>query len=271
VPTRFWNSKKYRCKKDREYKEAEIINKKLDNWENLLRKVAEQFEVQITPPDLVQYKKAISNLLDLRSGKQTQGFVDFAVRYMAECDKKPDTKKKYKVAISPCRNMKSGKYNTAIQKYRLCLFFVVQVPHDKKTFSAKGETKHYAKNTIGSVTRSILIFFNDARRLGLHNLTVVDCPVEEEEVDSIYLSVDELIQLHSLEITPETVRTKLKEDPRECNIHKRIQSLIDNRDRFLIGAFTAMRFGDYSGLSELRSTDQFISKRTSKTVFNIIY
>ncbi|MDR0606203.1 MAG: tyrosine-type recombinase/integrase, partial [Bacteroidales bacterium] len=50
----------------------------------------------------------------------------------------------------------------------------------------------------------------------------------------------------------------------------KIEALNDNKDRFLIGAFTAMRYGDYSGLENLKHTDKFITKRTKKTGIKVV-
>jgi len=54
------------------------------------------------------------------------------------------------------------------------------------------------------------------------------------------------------------------------NLHRKIESLTDARDRFLIGAFTAMRFSDYGNIDGLKSTDDFISKRTEKTGTKVV-
>ena len=271
VVTRFWNPKKYRCKKDREYKEAEVINERLEMWEQLLSTTAKQFEAKILAPELSVFKEAVAAELNKDSEKPGGGLVDFAIKHRAECSKSLWTKKKYGVTIKHLQD-----YEHATRKkiqfgdvnygfYNLFRSYLLN-----KTFEVAGEKKQYAKNAVGSILQNTLVFFNEARRAGLHDNTVKDFKIDSEEVDTMYLSTDELIRLHRLEITPEVLSEKFGEIDRESNLSRRIQSLIDNKDRFLIGAFTAMRFGDYSGLSELRSTDQFISKRTSKTGAKVI-
>ena len=56
----------------------------------------------------------------------------------------------------------------------------------------------------------------------------------------------------------------------EGGIERMITSLQDCRDRFLIGAFTALRFRDYSILSGLKHSDAFITKTSHKTAVKTI-
>ena len=116
-----------------------------------------------------------------------------------------------------------------------------------------------------------MFFFNEARRAKYHNLIAEGFKKDIEEVDNIYLTVDELKTLHNLIIDENLLLSKLGctfSSTKELNA--KITELNDCKDVFLIGAFTAMRYGDYSGIENIRSSDKTISKRTQKTGARVV-
>ncbi|MDR2361829.1 MAG: hypothetical protein LBD91_03790, partial [Prevotellaceae bacterium] len=68
VKVRFWNQQKCRCRAEREYPEARPINERLDEWENLLKSVAKEYEIKIVVPDQSDFKAAVEEALRRRSG-----------------------------------------------------------------------------------------------------------------------------------------------------------------------------------------------------------
>jgi hypothetical protein len=83
--------------------------------------------------------------------------------------------------------------------------------------------------------------------------------------EQIYLTTDEMIRLHHLNITEDLIVEKLdKFIERSNDLQRKIDALNDNiiNDCFLISAFTAMHYGDCSGIENLKHTDK--TKRTKK-------
>jgi hypothetical protein len=65
---------------------------------------------------------------------------------------------------------------------------------------------HYTKNYIGTVFKNISMFMNKSSKKKIHNFLGhkdEDFKVEKEEVDAIYLNVDELQKMHNLVFTEE--------------------------------------------------------------------
>jgi hypothetical protein len=84
-----------------------------------------------------------------------------------------------------------------------------------------------------------------AKRNYAVNFSFEEIRIEYEDSDSVYLSIDELIKLHQL---------KLKGEPEIIC------------DLFLVGAFSGMRYSDYSKLTEKYNiVGNNIQKKTKKT------
>jgi hypothetical protein len=185
-------------------------------------------------------------------GKRTKQYYDTTIKVLAEYEKQ------YRVRLK-FEHITTEFYNS-FRNYLL-----------QKTYEIKKVKRNYTKNTIGGFVKNTLVFFNEANRAGYHNFNVKGFKIEQEDVDNIYLTTEELIRLHNLDITEELIIEKLdKIIERGSDLRRKIDALNDNKDRFLVGAFTAMRFGDYSGLDSLKSTDKFISKRTKKTGAKVV-
>jgi len=276
VRTRFWNKEKYRCRTERSYPEAPHINERIEEWESLLKGIAKNYEAKIITPAPSDFKEAVEQALRVRNGnadgEKSPYLLDFAARYKTTCSKSERTKKNYGVVIEQLRG-----YEKRVKKRLKFEHVTPEFYHSirnyllQKTYEIQGEKRHYTKNTIGGFLKNILVFFNEARHAGYHNLMVEGFKIEQEEVDNIYLTADELIKLHNLTITDNLIVEKLDHVvERGSDLQRKMDALNDNKDRFLIGAFTAMRYGDYSGLENLRSTDKVISKRTQKTGAKVV-
>jgi hypothetical protein len=276
VRTRFWNQQKCRCRTDREYPEARHINERLDEWENLLKEIAKGYEIKIVAPDIHDFKNAIERALNIRSGitdgEKTHYLIEFAENYKQNCSKNNPTKKNYGVTIEHLLRYEK-KFKTRLKFEHITLDFYNSLRNYllQQTYEKNGEKRHYAKNSIGAVIKNLRLFFNEARRAGHHNFILEGFKVEQEEIDNIYLTTEELVRLHNLNITTELIFKKLNIDIKQhIDLQRKITALNDNKDRFLIGAFTAMRYGDYSGLENLKHTDKFITKRTQKTGAKVV-
>jgi len=88
-------------------------------------------------------------------------------------------------------------------------------------------------NYFGKTIKDVKLFMGEAKALGLHDNTTYEANTfikTQEETDAVYLNVDQLEKIHQL---------NLSEHP----------SLDNARDLFLLGAWTGLRFQDYSVLA----------------------
>lgn len=105
--------------------------------------------------------------------------------------------------------------------------------------------KGYKPNMQGQIIKCLKAMMNEAYKRGYHkNEAFREFSKPKEEVQNIYLTLDELDRIYSLPLTG-------------------IQAMV--RDLFLLGCHTAMRFGDYSRLTHWDVQGDFISLRTQKT------
>jgi len=114
------------------------------------------------------------------------------------------------------------------------------------------EEKNLAKNTIGKHIKTLKIFLNDGYHQGLHNNLEFRHPKFKklkEKVKKIYLNETELQRINNLVLG-----------------HPKLDLI---RDLFLIGAYTGLRYSDYSQLKEenFRKTAEglFLDVITRKT------
>lgn len=107
----------------------------------------------------------------------------------------------------------------------------------------------YSANTVGKHIKNLKVFMREASERRLTNNTEFlkkRFKVPKEEIDNIYLSEEEILRLHHLD---------LREN----------QNLRFARDLFIVGCYTGLRFSDFSQLKKENIRDGKISVRTQKT------
>ena len=112
------------------------------------------------------------------------------------------------------------------------------------------ENKEYSINMQGSQTKHLKAVMNEAFKRKLHNNLEFKMFVKpSENVDNVYLSLEEYDKLYTLEL-------------------KGIREVA--RDLFLLGCYTAMRVSDYSRLSLNDIRDGFIHIEQKKTKDKVV-
>lgn len=128
----------------------------------------------------------------------------------------------------------------------------------------------YSDNYFGSLIKIIKQVYREAREVDhLHALngtahkgfiTVM------KESDPIFLTVNELMRLHRLELTKQLIQEEWPTLLTDKEIQRRIETCDLVRNRFLIGAFSGLRVSDFSRLADTDITDDgLILLRTRKT------
>lgn len=119
-------------------------------------------------------------------------------------------------------------------------------------------SKNYKQNTIGRAIKSLKLIMKVAYKEGIHNNEIFkdeDFKAVTEDVDNIYLTVEELQALYNLDLSKDKVKERA-------------------RDLFLIGCYTAQRFSDYSRFrpEHIKTTGNgtkvidIVTKKTKKRV-----
>lgn len=121
--------------------------------------------------------------------------------------------------------------------------------HDDFTRFLTGDPLLLSANTVGSHIKRIKAVMADAVERRITDNTAFKSRLfikQSEDADTIYLSVSELNELQSLD---------LSQSPRLENV----------RDLFLVGAYTGLRFSDLSNLTTRNLDNGFIKVKQAKT------
>ena len=272
VVTKYWNDKNYRCRTVRDYPEAAHINIRLNDWANLIEEAINSFGLITPTPKMLRDK--IDEVLRTRNieaggvieNVDDQLLVTFAEKYREKSTKSDRTKKGYTTTINKLKEFEK-EYKIKLRFIDIDIDFYNQFKNwmlNATYVKRKGEAPiHYTKNYIGALFKNITLFMNESKGK-IHDFTGFidkDFKSEKEETDSIYLTQDEIQKIYDLDITEELLR---KHGYKNQNLISTINSLLEERDRFLLGCFTALRHSDYSRLDNLHFKEDIIRIWTIK-------
>lgn len=121
-------------------------------------------------------------------------------------------------------------------------------------FVAYLNRKGLSLNTVGDNIKKLKAVMSSAMELGYHNNTAFKgkhFTKPGEDPDNIYLSIKELKQIQSLDLSGQ-------------------KSLDKVRDLFLIGCYTGLRFSDFSKLTTRNIADGYLNVQQTKTGDNVV-
>lgn len=261
VKEKYWNEKAQRAREVKGYNDAYIINGRLDTVAKAMQDVSERFIATARIPTGKEFSTAVDNELNPgRASAQSELLTDFIERYYPTLTKAKNTVKGYITTLNALKEFEKDR-RIRIQ------FSDVNMELYNELLKWSG-TKNHSINTHGDLVKNIKVFFKAARANGLHELFIPDDFTNvSADSDSIYLNEDELKKITDLVINEKLIleHYKLVIVNVTGNVDRAIKSLVDCRDRFMIGAYTAMRFIDYSMLKGLKSDDQYIAHISEKT------
>lgn len=193
-----------------------------------------------------------------------QYIVSFAIKYRADSDKSKNTKKSYQTTINKLIEFEK-KYKVKLRFSDIDTNFYNKF---KKwlldsTYSKSGTEIHYTRNYIGTVFKNISKFMTVSQGK-LHEFRGHqddEFIVESEDTDSIYLTSEEIQRIYDLQITEDLLRAN---GYKNRNLKTTIRSLSEERDRFLLGCYTALRHSDYSRLDNIHFGENIIRIWTIK-------
>ena len=262
VVSKFWNNRNYRLRVTSSYPEAIGINDKLDAWNSLLDDVFASLSVGAIQPTQDEFKLAVARKIKQISedNNESKMLTTYAENWIDTTSRAKRTLIRHTTVLNILKKWEKSNKKICFDDVNMQLYNTL-----KKYFEAQS----YSVNTIGENFKCIKVWMDDALDAGLHNnhgYKNKDFRVISEESDSIYLSMEELERLNNLKINDEIIiQYYPKIIKNKKNIERRILSLTDVRDRFLIGAFTALRFQDFSTLVNINLDTNVISVRNIKT------
>ena len=266
VPVKQWNARTKRVRVTQQTTENSIINDRLDEWEKAADRTVNHFKKFKSVPTS---KEFLSRLDQERWGKRDLDstlLVPYFDRYV--------------------ERYTGVRTNGQIKHYKTCkktfaefeAFIGKPIRFDDvdmefyRRFIAWFNTKDYSINYLGEKIKMLKIILNEARDIDhLHTndaYLVKGFVTPQGETDTIYLSEDELLQIYHADISPETVAA-IMEDKRPHNVARKVEAMRKARDMFLIGAFTGLRYSDYSRLKPQNFGDGVLRSRNKKTGISI--
>lgn len=261
-----WSDKKKRAKVTASTSENEIINESIELWEAASKKTIAYFKEKTYIPTADEFFSVLSSnrYQDKTTVRMTvvQYFDLYIERY------KPIRAYNRLKQIKLIRGLLE-RYESNIGRK---LYFEDIDMNFYGAFSKWFYQFGYSVNYFGSAIRILKAVMVEARDQDkLHNNTAIhgkNFMAPTSETDSIYLTEDELLKLHHLDITAELI-TEIYPDLPKNKIQPRIRAYSKARDIFLIGAFTGLRVSDYARLKEMNITDT-IRIQTVKTGAKVV-
>lgn len=266
VPVRFWNQNKQEARFTKEFPHAATINLKLKNWETVIMMAWQKIDTGLKPPDQLELRNEIKKIIHADDGNK-QSLLAYAQVWIAEA--KPS--KQHTTALNIIKKYEKEK-KTVISFMDIDEKFYMGLKRwleaiERIDPQTKRITYGYSVNSIGSIIKTIKTWMKNALAEKLHTnyeyrkaLKVIS-----EDADAIYLSIDELIKIYNVTIDYDLIFDHFPELIKTPHlIQRRVESLINVRNRFLIGAFSAMRYQDYKDIV-ISLSDGTISRRNLKT------
>lgn len=136
--------------------------------------------------------------------------------------------------------------------------------------------KGYSLNFLGTVVKSIKVAYRDARDVdGLHDLHETEkrgFSSANVAAKTIYLSLAELQRIADLEITPQSFVAAYPNSANNAgvNIERKIKALEVVRNKFLLGAYTALRVSDFNYLRDVHIDGGYFRVTTQKTGAHVV-
>lgn len=268
IPVKLWNNTKKRAKATADYSYGSILNDVLDKWEAAALRAMSHFKEYYYPPvpeeffahlDKEYYKDDAAAPEDILLSEYMQTYI---ARY------------------------KSVRSHTTINKYTTTLNKLKEYEKEKRKrlrfenvnidfyndFQNWFYRQGYSDNYFGAIIKVIKQAYREARLVDkLHNYDYIehkDFVTTRKDSENIYLTEEELMKIHRLEITPSLVLEHFP-DLSTHRVEQKIKSLLQVRDRFLIGAYTGLRVSDFGRLNEM-NIGKHIRMKTVKTGENTV-
>lgn len=272
---KFWNPQKQRVRVCRGNLTANRVNDLLAHWHSAATKVVSQFRGAPVVPSSDVIFDAVDRIFYAEEGvfpvegldPHMQNGTVYFTRYL-ESYLERYMSVRSQTTINHYRTVLRKLYAFERQTHKRLRFEDINIAFYNK-FRPWIYSQGYSDNYFGSLIKIIKQVYREAREVDrLHDfngtahkgfITVM------KESDPIFLTVEELMRLHRLELTKQQIQKEWPGLHTDKEIRKRIETCNVVRNRFLIGAFSGLRVSDFSRLADTDIVDGLILLRTRKT------
>jgi len=267
VPSICWLKTKERCIEGRNFLDGADINIRLAILEKHVKNVFNNFALNFKIPDQKEFTWALKKSVygKNKTSDSNQEFSSFIKLFIESCDRKIGTKKNYQTTLNWIKA-----YENKIGSKLLFSDINSKFYRSFKTFIFSSETGN-SPNFFGTMIKNIKVFMNHS--FEIHHLSghkESDFKKIEVEADNIYLSVEELIKLHTTIIDCSMIMKKFSDITTLKLAQLKLNAINISKKKFLIGAFTALRVSDFNRIEELNIADNKIRIRTYKNDKGIV-
>ena len=221
IKPKFWNNERQRAKETKSFPTYASLNKTLGDLATDVKEAHRDLISKKRVPTAAKLKDYLDKSLYKEEYAQDKTLLEFIKVLISEAQRKPNTIKQWGQTLRKLTEYKAYS-KTDVDFYTIDLDFY----NGFMNFLTK---EGYSKNSIGGFTKNLKIFMNEAvdRKL-TSNLEYRNkkFKVLEEQVDKIYLSQKELLEIYNLKFTSNN------------------QRLERVRDLFIIACYTGLRFSD---------------------------
>lgn len=267
IDPKYWNSVSQTIRDTKELPSAKVFIGRLKEWRQAADAVCDRIMAGADIPLPDEFWARVAELMDgSPATPSAQLFGDYFKIYIERKRAgrvSRNTLKKYVTAYNRFREFEHSTH----RHYRFSdinLRFYERFKSYIKSFG-------YADNYFGALVSCIKVAYRDARDVDhLHNLHETElrgfsAPFTTSK--SIYLSTDELQAMADVEITPEAL---VAMDPELAKLSApkmrlKVEALRLVRNKFLLGAYTALRVSDFNRLSKINIDGDFFRITTRKT------
>ncbi len=256
IPPKFWNEETQRAIKSKKlFPQYPDLNARLDNLTHETLSIYRRFLNDGKVPSIAQFKSEL-DAFALRGAVAGEtslfGFIDQFIKERAALPKfSKSTIKVYQRTLKHLQTFsKKNHRQLDFQDIDLDFFYDFQ----KYLYSPPVS---YAQNTAQKIVKTIKTILNEATDRGLNKNLAYQSRrfgIPQKEAESIYLTSDELLKIYRLNLTY-------------------LPRLDKVRDLFLIGAFTGLRFSDFTNIKpeNIKTVDgvdviQITTKKTGEPI-----
>lgn len=253
VETAMWNTKKQASRVTSSYPEGSLINAQIEKWRAAATETIEHFKERMSAPSVSEFKEELEKRRFKDGYRTPTSLVLYFDTFMSRYEK----------------TRSAGR----VKHYRLAKNIISEYQSEKKTtlhfedinqdfynrFTEWFYSKGHSANYLGETIKVLKLVINEAMIVDkLHSnidFKSRGFSAPSSQVDSIYLTENELLRLHSLVINETTIKECFS-DIDSWQTQRKLKAYTKARDMFLIGAFTGLRVSDYSRLSQENITDK---------------
>lgn len=273
IETKLWNPKTQLPREVRGFTATHAISARL----KAMRDVAENLEAEskaapiLPTPD--EFWERFYKRLDGVAPRVEMTFTDYLGQYAQrrKATHAYNTAKQYVTSYNYLRAYEE-KYRTKVRFSDVTLKFYEQF---RKFMLDTGKNL----NTLATTIKSFKVAYRDARDVdGLHDLHETDkrgFSSANYAAKTIYLSLEELQRIAEVEITAEKIlatfpELRTNDKSMMINATRKSESLNIIRNKFLLGAYTALRVSDFNRLRDVHIDGEYFRITTQKTGAHVV-